>query len=159
MLLAIKGVLAAQGAVRSHVFDEVDTGIGGRVAEVFIAETVGYTNTTGLTPEDLADAVESVATVRIQDDVVAYIVDIVRGTRDTTALSHGASPRAAAAIAAAARARAALEGRDYVVPDDIKILALPALRHRVILSPAAEIEGRSTDDTLLDIIERTAAPR
>lgn len=112
-----------------------------------------------VTPEDLADAVDSVSTVRIQDDVVAYIVDIVRGTRDTTALSHGASPRAAAAIAAAARARAALEGRDYVVPDDVKILALPALRHRVILSPAAEIEGRSTDDTLLDIIERTAAPR
>lgn len=112
-----------------------------------------------VTPEDLTDAVDSVSTVRIQDDVVAYIVDIVRGTRDTTALSHGASPRAAAAIAAAARARAALEGRDYVVPDDVKILALPALRHRVILSPAAEIEGRSTDDTLLDIIERTAAPR
>lgn len=110
-------------------------------------------------PKDLADAVETVSTIRIQDDVIAYIVDIVRGTRDTTALSHGASPRAAAAIAAAARARAALEGRDYVVPDDVKILALPALRHRVILSPAAEIEGRSTDDTLLEIIDRTAAPR
>ena len=112
-----------------------------------------------VTPEDLADAVDSVSTVRIQDDVVAYIVDIVRGTRDTTALSHGASPRAAAAIAAAARARAALEGRDYVVPDDVKILALPALRQCVILSSVSEIQGRSTDDTLLDIIERTAAPR
>ena len=112
-----------------------------------------------VTPEQLADAVTSVQQVRLQDDVVAYIVDIVRTTRETPALSHGASPRAAAAIAAASRARAALDGRDYVVPDDIKALSLPALRHRVILSPAAEIEGRTTDDTLLEIIEQTAAPR
>jgi len=110
-------------------------------------------------PEQLADAVASVQQVRLQDDVIAYIVDIVRTTRETPALSHGASPRAAAAIAAASRARAALDGRDYVVPDDIKALSLPALRHRVILSPAAEIEGRTTDDTLLEIIEQTAAPR
>ncbi|MEM9572626.1 MAG: MoxR family ATPase [Pseudomonadota bacterium] len=109
--------------------------------------------------EQLADAVGSVQQVRVQDDVVAYIVDIVRTTRETPALSHGASPRAAAAIAAATRARAALDGRDYVVPDDVKALALPALRHRVILSPAAEIEGRTTDETLMDIIEQTAAPR
>nr|WP_070960978.1 MoxR family ATPase [Hyphomonas sp. Mor2] len=112
-----------------------------------------------VTQESLAEAVGSVAQVRVQDDVVEYIVDIVRATRETPALSHGASPRAAAAIAAASRARAALDGRDYVVPDDVKLLSLPALRHRVILSPAAEIEGRTTDDTLLDIIEQTAAPR
>ncbi|MEL7032737.1 MAG: MoxR family ATPase [Pseudomonadota bacterium] len=112
-----------------------------------------------ITPEQLADAVASVQQVRVQDDIVAYIVDIVRTTRETPALSHGASPRAAAAIAAAARAKAALDGRDYVVPDDVKALSLPALRHRVILSPAAEIEGRSTDDTLVEIIEQTAAPR
>ncbi|MEL7109633.1 MAG: MoxR family ATPase [Pseudomonadota bacterium] len=112
-----------------------------------------------VTPEQLSEAVQAVQQVRIQEDVVAYIVDIVRTTRETHALSHGASPRAAAAIAAASRARAALDGRDYVVPDDVKTLSLPALRHRVILSPAAEIEGRTTDDTLLDIIEQTAAPR
>lgn len=108
---------------------------------------------------ELSEAVESVSKVRVQDDIVAYIVDIVRGSRETPTLSNGASPRAAAAIAAAARARAALDGRDYVVPDDVKALALPALRHRVILSPAAEIEGRTTDETLADIIEQTAAPR
>ncbi len=112
-----------------------------------------------VTPETLADAVGSVSRVRVQEDVVEYIVDIVRATRETPALTHGASPRAAAAIAAATRAKAALEGRDYVVPDDVKSLSLPALRHRVILSPAAEIEGRTTDDTLLEIIEQTAAPR
>ena len=110
-------------------------------------------------PDQLAAAVAAVQQVRVQDGIVAYIVDIVRTTREVPALSHGASPRAAAAIAAAARARAALDGRDYVVPDDVKALSLPALRHRVILSPAAEIEGRTTDDTLLEIIEQTAAPR
>lgn len=112
-----------------------------------------------ITPEELTDAVQSVEQVRLQDDVITYIVDIVRATREAPALSHGASPRAAAAIAAAARARAVLDGRDYVVPDDIKALALPALRHRVVLSPAAEIEGRTTDETLLAIVDQTAAPR
>ena len=62
-------------------------------------------------------------------------------------------------VATAARARAALDGRDFVIPDDVKLLALPALRHRVLLSPAAEIEGKTTDETLSAIIEQTAAPR
>ena len=108
---------------------------------------------------ELNEAVEAVSQVRVQDEIVAYIVDIVRASRETPTLTNGASPRAAAAIAAAARARAALDSRDYVVPDDVKALALPALRHRVILSPAAEIEGRSTDEILVEIIEQTAAPR
>ena len=77
----------------------------------------------------------------LTDAVVDYIVAIVRATRETADLSNGASPRSAAMLAAAARARAALDGRDYVIPDDVKALALPALRHRVILSPAAEIDG------------------
>ena len=71
----------------------------------------------------------------------------------------GASPRAGAMLATAARAKAALDGRDFVIPDDVKSIALPALRHRVILSPVAEIEGRSADELLQDIIENTQAPR
>ncbi|MEM8616210.1 MAG: MoxR family ATPase [Pseudomonadota bacterium] len=110
-------------------------------------------------PGELDRAIEAVGGVRVQADIVAYIVDLIRTTRETPALSYGASPRAAAALAAASRARAALDGRDYVVPDDVKALALPALRHRVILSPAAEIEGRTTDETLLEIVEQTDAPR
>ena len=62
-------------------------------------------------------------------------------------------------LAAAARARAVLEGRDYVIPDDVKSLALPALRHRVILSPAAEIEGRQADDAVQRLIDQVEAPR
>ena len=87
------------------------------------------------------------------------MVDLVRSTRETADLETGASPRSAAMLATAARARAVLEGRDYVIPDDVKALALPALRHRVILSPAAEIEGRLVDDTLKTLIERVEAPR
>ncbi len=111
------------------------------------------------TAGELTAAVDAVAQVKVKEDVVAYIVDIVRATRETAALETGASPRAAAAIAAASRAHAALDGRDYVIPDDVKALAPPALRHRVILSPAAEIEGRTTDETLATIIDQTAAPR
>jgi MoxR-like ATPase len=91
--------------------------------------------------------------------VIDYVVRIVRATREGGAFELGASPRAAAMLAAAARARAALDGRDYVIPDDVKALALPALRHRTILSPAAEIEGRTADQVLSAILERTQAPR
>lgn len=112
-----------------------------------------------LTAAELDAAVDSVSAVRLKDDIIAYIVDIVRTTRETPALETGASPRAAAALATAARARAAIDGRDFVIPDEVKSLALPALRHRVILSPAADIEGRTTDETLAGIIEQTAAPR
>ncbi|MEL6324493.1 MAG: MoxR family ATPase [Pseudomonadota bacterium] len=109
--------------------------------------------------EELSEAIATVAKARLQDDVAAYIVDLIRATRETPAIETGASPRAAAALAAAARARAALDGRDFVIPDDVKALALPALRHRILLSPAAEIEGRTTDETLASLVEQTAAPR
>ncbi len=108
---------------------------------------------------ELDAAVTAVSGARINDDIIGYIVDIIRATRSSPALETGASPRAAAALATAARARAALDGRDFVIPDDVKQLALPALRHRVILSPAADIEGRTTEETLLGIIDQTAAPR
>ncbi|MEO1475418.1 MAG: MoxR family ATPase [Pseudomonadota bacterium] len=112
-----------------------------------------------ISAEDLQEAVNTVSKARLQEDIAAYIVDIIRTTRESPAIETGASPRAAAAIAAASRARAALEGRDFVIPDDVKYLALPALRHRIILSPAAEIEGKTTDETLIDLFDQVAAPR
>ena len=112
-----------------------------------------------VSPQELDDAIEAVKGTTLRDDVVDYIVDIIRATRTSPALDTGASPRAAAALATAARARAALDGRDFVIPDDVKFLALPCLRHRVLLSPAAEIEGKTTDETLTTIIEQMAAPR
>ncbi|MBV8684569.1 MAG: MoxR family ATPase [Caulobacteraceae bacterium] len=107
----------------------------------------------------LAAAAEAVSQVRLADEVVNYVVALVRATRESPDIEAGASPRAAAMLALAARGRAALEGRDYAIPDDAKALVLPALRHRVILSPSAEIEGRSVDDALRALIERVEAPR
>ena len=107
----------------------------------------------------ITEAVRAVAGVRLVDEIIAYVVSLVRATRETPDLETGASPRSAANLATAARARAVLQGRDYVIPDDVKALALPALRHRVILSPAAEIEGRQADQIIQGLIERVEAPR
>jgi MoxR-like ATPase len=108
---------------------------------------------------DVGTAIENVSRVRLNDTIVDYVVALVRATRASADIAYGASPRAAAMIATAARVRAALEGRDYVIPDDVKALVLPALRHRVVLSPAAEIDGRRVDDVILAIVERVEAPR
>ena len=107
----------------------------------------------------LKAAAEAVASVRLNDQIVGYVLDLVRATRSTPDLQSGASPRAAAMLAASARAWAALEGRDYVIPDDVKALALPALRHRVVLSPGAEIEGRQADQVVAGLVEQIGAPR
>ena len=112
-----------------------------------------------VTAKALASANAAVAAVRLNDEVVGYVLDLVRSTRETADLASGASPRSAAQLALAARARAALDARDYVIPDDVKALALPALRHRVILSPGAEIEGRRADEVIMGLVERAAAPR
>lgn len=112
-----------------------------------------------VTREQIDAAVASVETVRLTDEVTHYVVDLVRGTRNNPLFETGASPRSAAMITAAARAHAALDGRDFVIPDDVKAIALPALRHRAILSPAAEIEGRTPDELIGQIIEQTSAPR
>ena len=102
---------------------------------------------------------EMVAHIRLSEELLDYVVDVIRGTREHASLEVGASTRAANMLAAAARAYAALMGRDFVIPDDIKLLALPVLRHRVILSAGAEIEGLSADRVVGEILSRTAAPR
>ena len=107
----------------------------------------------------LAECVAFVANARLSEPVAQYIVRLVRATRTSPDLAHGASPRSGAMLAAAARSHAALDGRDYVIPDDVKALILPALRHRVILSPAAEIDGRKVDDVVTALVETIEAPR
>ncbi|WP_300973361.1 MoxR family ATPase [Sphingomonas sp. LHG3406-1] len=109
--------------------------------------------------EQLTAATEAVATVRLVDEVVDYITALIRGTRQVPDLQSGASPRAGAMLAGAARARAALEGRDFVIPDDVKALAPAVLRHRVLLSATAEINGRRVEDVVLGIIDEIEAPR
>lgn len=104
-------------------------------------------------------AIAAAAQTRVSAEIVNYIVEIVRATRANTAFELGASPRAASMLAAATRAWAALDGREYVIPDDVKALAAPALRHRVLLSPAAEVEGRTADTALSAILQQIEAPR
>ncbi|MFN3423994.1 MAG: AAA family ATPase [Novosphingobium meiothermophilum] len=107
----------------------------------------------------LKAAQRTVADVTMADAVVDYVVRLMRATRESADLVVGASPRAAVLLAGAARARAALDGRDYVIPDDVKAMATPTLRHRLMLSPAAEIEGRQIETIVGTLIEATDAPR
>jgi len=107
----------------------------------------------------IAAASAALDQVTLAEAIVGYVVRLVRATREHPELTVGASPRAAVLLANAARARAALEGRSYVIPDDVKALAVPVLRHRLTLSPAAEIEGRDMEALVAELVEATEAPR
>jgi len=107
----------------------------------------------------IAAAQASLHHVTLAPEIVDYTVRLVRATRDNADIASGASPRAAVMLANAARARAALQGRAYVIPDDVKALATSVLRHRLLLSPAAEIEGRQIEDLVATLIDQTEAPR
>ncbi len=120
-------------------------------------EDFGITALAGL--EELAVIRAFVGTIKLNREVVEYIVDIVRATREHGGLQYGASPRAASVLAAASRGYAALDGRDYVIPDDVKALAVHALRHRVVLAPSTEIEGGSAQQIIEQICDSVAAPR
>jgi len=95
---------------------------------------------------------------RLDEKVRRYITDIVQATRRHPQVSVGASPRAAVFMLRMAKAMALLEGREYCVPDDVKMFAAPILRHRLILKPEAEIEGLSTDDLIADILSSVTVP-
>lgn len=96
---------------------------------------------------------------RVDEHVIDYAVRMVRATRDYAGLAIGSGSRGALALVRGARAVALLDGRGYVTPDDIKRIALPALRHRVALAPDALLEGRTANDLLTEVIGTVAAPR
>jgi MoxR-like ATPase len=102
---------------------------------------------------------EVIKGVRLADPMISYIVDLVRSTRDHPSLQVGASPRAANMLASAARALATLEGRDFVIPDDVKSLFRPTMRHRVVLAPGMELEGVTAERILEQILGSVPAPR
>jgi len=99
------------------------------------------------------------AEVHLSEEMIAYIVTLVRSTRTNAQLLHGASPRSANMLSTASRSLAALSGRNYVIPDDVKAIFLPALRHRIILTPTAQIEGTDADAVLQQVLTSTKAPR
>ena len=107
----------------------------------------------------IAAAAVAVKSVTLAESIIDYVVRLVRATRESGDLSAGASPRAAVLLANAARARAAIDMRDYVLPEDVKALAAPVLRHRLLLSPAAEIEGKQVEALVAELVDATEAPR
>jgi MoxR-like ATPase len=110
-------------------------------------------------PPEVLEAQTRCMAVLVDDRILAYIANLVRKTREWPAFSLGASPRAGVAMLRGARASAALEGREFVVPDDVQEVALAAMRHRVILTPEAEVEGRKVDELLSELIRSVEVPR
>jgi MoxR-like ATPase len=110
-------------------------------------------------PAELAAGRDGVRRVLAADEVLGYIVDIAGATRHSPALQLGVSPRGATALLATARSWAWLSGRNYVTPDDVKAMARPTLRHRVLLRPEAELEGATADGVLDGILSSVPVPR
>jgi MoxR-like ATPase len=107
----------------------------------------------------LAQAQQELKTVKVEEALFGYIVQIARRTRDWPSLSLGASPRAAVSLMAVSKATAAMDGRDYVIPDDVKASARPVLRHRIILRPEADLEGITPDQVLADVLRAVEVPK
>ncbi|HEX5829518.1 MAG TPA: MoxR family ATPase [Gemmatimonadaceae bacterium] len=139
---------------------EAELAILGRYADGFDPERPG-----GASPDAVLDAAalaalrSAVDAVRVAPEVQAYIAAIVRATREDPGFTLGGSPRATVALFRVARAAALLEGRDYVTPDDVKGYAPAVLRHRVLVAPELEVEGRGADDVLAGVLARVEAPK
>ncbi len=110
-------------------------------------------------PKNLKKAMEMVEDVVIKDELLDYIAKIIQDTRISQDLFLGASPRASLAIMKASKAMAALNGRNYVTPDDIRAVTFHVLNHRIILTPEREMEGVSSREVIENIIKRTEVPR
>ncbi len=112
-----------------------------------------------VSPAELEAARRLVQAVVVRDDVIGYVAELVRATRADLHFALGGSPRAGLLLLRAAKAHAALAGRDFVLPEDVQASWLPALRHRVILEPAAEVEGTTPDEALRRTLESVTVPR
>ncbi len=112
-----------------------------------------------ITPEILTKLRTCLEGLLIREELVEYIVDIVRGTRTHQSVLVGAGPRATQSLLLASRAFAAVEGRDFVTPDDVKLMSVPVLEHRLILRPEYEIEGLTVTEVIQNILQDIAVPR
>jgi MoxR-like ATPase len=102
---------------------------------------------------------QQVRAVKVQESLLAYVVEIARKTREWPALSLGSSPRAAVNLLMFAKSLAAIDGRDYLIPDDIKQAASPVFRHRIVIKPEADLEGITTDQVVQDILRTVELPK
>lgn len=114
---------------------------------------------TVLTMEQIQEYRAAVQQVHVEDNLIQYIGQIIFETRNNPSLFLGASPRASVALLNSAKAYAAINGRDFVTPEDIKFVASPVLRHRVVLTPDKEMEGVTTDEVVKQIIDKIEVPR
>lgn len=109
--------------------------------------------------ETLQQAQRELRDLQLEPSLLGYISEIARRTRNWPSVSLGASPRAAISLMLVAKALAALADRDYVIPDDVKVAVLPAMRHRIVLRPEAELEGLDTDRVLTDVLAAVEVPK
>ncbi|MBD0383659.1 AAA family ATPase [Paenibacillus sedimenti] len=112
-----------------------------------------------LSPERIAELQRRLSDVVVEESLYTYIATLIRKTRESKRVQLGASPRAGIAVLMASRAWALLEGRTYVTPDDIKLVARPALRHRLLLTPQAELEGGTSDQIIQETLGSIPVPR
>ena len=97
--------------------------------------------------------------VHVSDAISSYIVELVRATRESASTAVGASPRGSLALLKVGRCRAALDGRDFVTPDDVKAVAVPALGHRLVLRPELWVQRRTGDDVVREVLDTVPTPR
>ena len=112
-----------------------------------------------ISADDLQALRDQMVTITVREDLVRYVVDIIRATRQHESVLVGAGPRGTQSLLLASRAWAALAGRDFVTPDDIKVMAVPVLEHRLILRPEFEIEGLNVSEVIQNILQQIAVPR
>ncbi|UCC94423.1 MAG: magnesium chelatase, partial [Candidatus Omnitrophota bacterium] len=109
--------------------------------------------------DEIREARRQIQEIKVSEELIHYIYEIIGVARTSLKLILGPSPRAAAMLLLASKAKAALRGKDFVSPDEIKEMSLPVLRHRLILKPEAEVEGLNQDSIILEILEQVKVPR
>jgi MoxR-like ATPase len=130
-----------------------------KVQNGFDADRLDEIEIAALTSNSLQVARQQVRAVKVQESLLAYVVEIARKTREWPALSLGSSPRAAVNLLTFAKSLAAIDGRDYLIPDDIKQAALPVFRHRIVIKPEADLEGITADQVVQDILRAVELPK
>jgi MoxR-like ATPase len=139
--------------------DEEEIEILSRYDKGFDARRLDRIELTPLPSGVLSSARAEIETVNVEPSLFRYIVTLVRRTRDWPAISLGASPRAAIGLLFVARALAGMDGRDYLLPDDVKAAAPPVLRHRLLLKPEADLEGLTADQAVEQVVASVEIPK
>ena len=159
----LEGTYPLPEAQRDRFMMRLSIGYPSAEAELAVLDIHGQGDRlAGLEPvtdaREVAGLIETVKSVHAADALQRYVINLVRASREHVEVELGASPRAALALLRGARALAGVSGRDYVVPDDVKMLAQPILAHRLILSPEARMNERSTADVVSDLLSRVPVP-